>query len=55
MSNLCECGCGGIVNKTNRFITGHNSKGGNNPFLGKCHTMETRKKLSGIAKNRPPV
>ncbi len=47
---LCECGCGEAVtvfrNRSRRYINGHNSKGTNNPFYGKKHKPETKKKIS---------
>ena len=48
----CACGCGELRLKYNdrgtevRYISGHNSKGENNPFYGKKHTDETRAKMS---------
>ena len=57
---MCQCGCGEYLtltkrNKYNRFLNGHNSKGKNNPFYGKSHSEEFKKRLSEIAKTRPPV
>ena len=59
-SPLCACGCKEIVSKTHRgkyntYINGHNSKGINNPFLGKTHSKEMREYLSAKAKTRPPI
>lgn len=47
---FCECGCGERVKKPgNRFINHHNTKGKNNPMLGKNHLKEVIQKMS---KNR---
>jgi hypothetical protein len=46
----CACGCGGETKrikkgKFNKFISGHNSKAGGNPFIGKKHSEETKQKI----------
>ena len=48
---LCECGCGEVAKKGNRFIHGHNSKS-NHPMQGKKHSEEFSKKsrLSHLGK-----
>lgn len=54
--NPCGCGCGLNAKKGNTFINGHNLRlidfktcrnyeGKNNPFFGKTHTEETKKKM----------
>jgi len=40
---LCECGCGGEVNRGNKFIRGHNQK-------GKHHSKKTKQKISDTQK-----
>jgi len=57
---FCECGCGEIVKKGNRFIHGHHNRdpspelrkklrranrGKSNPFYGKTHSPEVREKI----------
>ncbi len=55
---LCECGCGNPVKqdkqtkKWNTYITGHNSKGTNNPNYGKPMTKEQKEKLSKAMKGK---
>lgn len=56
---LCECGCGrAFMNpdrwgRTHRFVHGHNcgrfnvrAAGESNPFFGKRHSLETKKRMS---------
>ena len=53
---FCACGCGGRVTKPrNKYITGHNTQGKNNPMYGvdpwiKGLTKETDKKVMEISK-----
>ena len=53
-SHLCSCGCGGNIEIKKwhkwkgqpKFINSHQNRGKNNPFYGKQHTEEFRKKRS---------
>ena len=48
LKKYCECGCGKLVKhpKYSRFAHGHANKGKNNPFFGKKHTDEHKKRTS---------
>lgn len=49
-SLTCKCGCGGRVKKGNKYIRWHHTEGKNNPFYGKHHTEESKKKQSKAKK-----
>ena len=51
---LCECGCEDYAKPGKRFISGHNSKGENNPNRGKKWTLE-QKIISSCKKRGIPI
>lgn len=53
---LCKCGCGAPTKWTvggyREYITGHNSKGNNNPMFGKTHSDQAKNSISSKRKQK---
>lgn len=48
----CECGCGQVVNLGRRFIHNHHLKGKPSGMKGKCHSKNTKRKISEALKGK---
>jgi hypothetical protein len=47
--NTCECGCGEVTKRNNRFINGHSGK---IPHFGVKHSVESRRRISETLRGR---